>query len=238
MKLFSKGRYHFLQPLAYMVKDGIDTFKPYKSPYYIKRDLFQPFHGVANLSNGLKNIGSGIICFAKGEFATGTGRVAYGLTNILRGVTRILTTPLTWVLRMPFRGMRTLFSGFREFKPNSKMIKQAGELKDVLDGAYGHLSSICKEKSNVKMQEFQDAMTDAKTIQTDIIEKYNKVRARGQTIPNTNLYQTTMKYAHVDQTLLLKIYFFANSRSGGNTLSSQSATPPCDPPQMSTDPSI
>ncbi len=42
-----------------MGKDAIDTFKPFKSSYYIKRDLLQPIQGAINLYNGIKNIGNG-----------------------------------------------------------------------------------------------------------------------------------------------------------------------------------
>jgi hypothetical protein len=100
MRLFKTGRFHFLQPLAYMGKDYIDTLKRYKSPYYIKRDLFQPFYGAVNVLNGFKNIGYGIAHLSG-------GLVGVGVTEIFRGLTRIAATPLTWFIRMPLRGLIT-----------------------------------------------------------------------------------------------------------------------------------
>lgn len=42
------------QPLADMVKDFSDTFKPYKAKrYYIKRELLQPLRGLGNIARGV-----------------------------------------------------------------------------------------------------------------------------------------------------------------------------------------
>lgn len=41
-----------LQPIADMYKDFIDTFKPYKTDYYRRRDWYQPLHGIKNIVNG------------------------------------------------------------------------------------------------------------------------------------------------------------------------------------------
>jgi hypothetical protein len=107
MKLLNEGNFHFLQPLAYMGKDYMDTFKPFKSSYYIKRDLLQPIHGLINIYNGFKNIGNGIVDL-KGS------SIALGIAEIFRGLTQIATTPLTWFLRLPCRGIITLFTGFQK----------------------------------------------------------------------------------------------------------------------------
>lgn len=38
-----------LQPIADMLKDFIDTFKPYKSDFYSRRDWYQPLNGLKNI---------------------------------------------------------------------------------------------------------------------------------------------------------------------------------------------
>ncbi len=107
MKLFKEGRFAFLQPLAYIGKDCIDTFKPFKSSYYIKRDLLQPIHGSINIYKGFTNIGTGIVDLKSSS-------IAIGIAEILRGLTQIAITPLTWFLRFPCRGIITLLTGFQK----------------------------------------------------------------------------------------------------------------------------
>ena len=138
MRLFKTGRFHFLQPLAYMLKDNADTFKQYKSPYYIKRDLLQPFHGAVNIFNGFKNIGYGIACL-KG------GLIGVGITEIFRGLTRIAATPLTWFIRMPLRLVITAFTGFQKAEAGAGIqneVRQGRAILDVLEQCNLQVSEI------------------------------------------------------------------------------------------------
>lgn len=123
-----------LNPLLAMKKDVVDTFKPYKSNYYILRDLIQPVRGVGNIVKGLFNtVVAPLIFLANvpryavigisqrsfGLFAENMamnnaragGGLLDGLTSIIRGVTQIVTTPLTLCIRMPLRGIITAVRG-------------------------------------------------------------------------------------------------------------------------------
>lgn len=126
MRLFKTGRFYFLQPLAYMGKDFNDSFKQFKSPYYIKRDFLQPYHGAENIFNGSKNIGYGITTL-------NGGLIALGVADILRGVTRILTTPLTWFIRMPLRGLITAFTGYQKAESGTGIQNEVKKGRAILD---------------------------------------------------------------------------------------------------------
>jgi|GEM_PF-4039331 len=92
-----------LHPI-YFAKDYLDTFKPYKGWFYVKRDLKQPYEGWKNLKLGVLEI---------------TGRIrqqkdksfGLGVSGIFRGLTQMVTAPLTWGLRMPLRAIITGVSG-------------------------------------------------------------------------------------------------------------------------------
>lgn len=135
MKLFKEGKFHFLQPLVYMGKDYNDTFKPFKSSFYIKRDLLQPIHGAINIYNGIVDL--------KGS------SIALGITEIFRGLTQIATTPLTWFLRLPFRGIITLFTGFQKAENGAGIQIEVSKGKRILD---------LLENYNVQTSEIQKAL--------------------------------------------------------------------------------
>lgn len=120
-----------LQPLADMYKDLIDTFKPYKTSYHFKRDLLQPISGIGNLFKGVATV-VGAFCLFLGNtirYAFVSGSLANfldnmgvnckrtgawlldGITNIIRGITQIAATPLTWILKIPCRGLITAIKG-------------------------------------------------------------------------------------------------------------------------------
>lgn len=117
-----------------MYNDVTRTFKPYKSNYHFYNDLLQPFHGVGNLLSGAFNFliappifvintfryaGMAIQQKSFGLFLDNMalnivkngGGFLDGVTRIIRGGTQILTTPLTYALRIPLRGIITLIKG-------------------------------------------------------------------------------------------------------------------------------
>ncbi|WP_147281903.1 hypothetical protein [Legionella feeleii] len=130
------GSYFFggLNPLLAIGKDFIDTFKPYKSNYYVQKDLIQPIRGLGNIIKGLFNIVASPLIFVAntvryamialeqrhfGLFAENmtlgsvkaAGGLLDGISSILRGSTQLVSTPLTWCLRMPLRGLITAIRG-------------------------------------------------------------------------------------------------------------------------------
>lgn len=108
MQLFNRdSRFHFLQPLAYMFKDFKDTFKPYKSPFYLEEDLLQAANGVMNIIDGVYNIGKGLFSLKGMQFSL-------GMTQTFRGIIQFVTTPLNWLIRIPFRGLLTAVTGFQK----------------------------------------------------------------------------------------------------------------------------
>jgi hypothetical protein len=114
------------QPLIDIGKDVTDTYKPYKSSYHIKRDFLQPLRGVKNIVKGVINIIGAPIYFVLQLFeslssdydrhrfglirfrsALTFSWVLEGVASIVRGITQIVATPLTWLVKMPFRGLVT-----------------------------------------------------------------------------------------------------------------------------------
>lgn len=118
------------QPLADMLKDAVDTFKPYKAGYQAKRDYFQPLRGLGNIARGMASLLCAPLVFLvntvksysspdratffqnmKLNFSRTTSWMLDGIASLIRGVTQIATTPLTWLIKMPLRGLITLFKG-------------------------------------------------------------------------------------------------------------------------------
>jgi len=106
------------QPFADMVKDAADTFKPYRSRYYVKRDAKQPIYGAYNLLKGLLYlialipllfVGLGFCIFTRQSERLPFGAVMLlswfidGILSIFRGITQIAFTPLV-LAKMAIRG--------------------------------------------------------------------------------------------------------------------------------------
>ncbi|HLB41326.1 MAG TPA: hypothetical protein VJN02_00490 [Gammaproteobacteria bacterium] len=102
-----------LQPFADMVKDVVDTFKPYKSEWYAGRDAAQLIYGVVNISiAALSVIGTlGLFILNTTRYACSPSTFTHNMkanliytgswlldsvTTAIRGVTQIITAPLTW----------------------------------------------------------------------------------------------------------------------------------------------
>ena len=126
------------QPVADMAKDFLDSFKPYKSTFQTKRDLKQPFWGVINALAGFASLfliplfyvlGISQVIFAKdlkhkrlstfAKFSVlSVSWMLEGVLNMVRGLSQILTTPLTWAIKMPLRGILTKVKGAPKIEDN------------------------------------------------------------------------------------------------------------------------
>jgi hypothetical protein len=125
------GGFH---PFMEIGKDIIDTVKPYKSKFYIARDALQPIRGIGNTLKGIFNIVTSPIlmgidtinnCYTSiryGNFDYLKRKMSFdaqrhlggfidGIGSTIRGISQIATTPLTWFVRMPLRGIITAVRG-------------------------------------------------------------------------------------------------------------------------------
>lgn len=116
-----------LQPLADMGKDYVNTIKPYKTGFkgwHFLRDCLQPLLGAGKVALAFLLAATSILfltgtfiknTFTPDEFKHNMTRnlklsgimMVAALTLALRGATQVLTTPLTWVLRIPLRSILT-----------------------------------------------------------------------------------------------------------------------------------
>lgn len=138
------------QPLADMLKDTVDTFKPYKSAYQIKQDFRQPIRGLGNIVRGVANLVGAPLVFIGNtfrylffshslqdfsynmrlNFLRSSSWLLDGISSLIRGITQIATTPLTWLIKMPLRGLITLFKGRPNFENGSgvrRLIREGNE---------------------------------------------------------------------------------------------------------------
>lgn len=56
------------QPLADMAKDAVDMFKPYRSWWYVKRDILQPIFGIGNFFKGVGYVLASLALFIGAPF--------------------------------------------------------------------------------------------------------------------------------------------------------------------------
>lgn len=124
-----------------IVKDGVDTFKPYKTKRHLERDLYQLFFGARNcvvgflaVFGGLMNIPSLVFSVFSGEALNRSETIARntlgGLAQMLRGAFQIVASPLS-LIRIPFRYFA--FHGIRDEKFQDRasikqLVKDADDL--------------------------------------------------------------------------------------------------------------
>lgn len=156
-----------LQPVADMGKDITNLFKPYKSRYHIFKDLFQFIHGIINIFQGIGNLimaplifiyelGKDLFrnipshCHFQNFLLNATNTTSWlleGALNIARGVTQILAAPLTWLLKMPIRGIITAVNGgFPKIEDHPKIqrLVTEGDLAKI-NSPIQDLLIICEE---------------------------------------------------------------------------------------------
>lgn len=179
---FLKG----FQPLADLFKGFIDTFRPYKSTHHFLSDLAQPLRGIGNILKGLLTLAgmsllipANILALLIGTLVTRdlkylveiAENLLGSLTTIIdsvltvgRGLIQILTTPLTWFLKIPLRGIIAGFLG----KPK---IQNNRGIKRLLD-----------EADKPDDDETWDRIKEA-CITLKLEQKYKKAQRQGRLIP-------------------------------------------------------
>ncbi|CDZ76620.1 hypothetical protein BN59_00894 [Legionella massiliensis] len=169
-----------LHPFIAIKKDIIDTFKPYKANFHIKRDLIQPIRGIANLIKGVfhliaaptiflinipRHIYMGVFSYMfTRSLARLGGGVLDGLGNIIRGLSQIAFTPLNLLIKMPLRGIITYIKGQPTLAQNLE--NQIQDLEQLI---------VKKDKTN------EEAITIDRGMKS-IAVKLNKANERGQVI--------------------------------------------------------
>jgi hypothetical protein len=154
-----------LQPLADIVKDVVDTVKPYKGTYQIKRDAMQPLYGLMNMGAALLTLIGAPIAFlvniVRYSFYPDTFKenmqlnvvrtlswLIDSVTTAVRGVTQLVATPLTWLLKMPLRGIITMMtdkSNIEDTNSIQKLVIRGEEIasSDDPEGGY-HMDVVLK----------------------------------------------------------------------------------------------
>jgi hypothetical protein len=172
-----------LQPLADILKDVVDTFKPYKSSYHVKRDLLQPIRALGNIVKGIILITAAPLFFigdmVRYMFISGSLRnfginmiinssrtaswLLEGVFSILRGAGQLATTPLTWALRMPLRGIISAIKGMPKIEDNPSL-------------------QSCLQKGETIPSEHSGACAALPTadVINELHRKFNKSLSRGQ----------------------------------------------------------
>jgi len=159
------------QPLADMAKDVADTFKPYRSKFYVKRDGLQPLYGLLNIAKGVlylialvplfligvavslamkkpENIGYGLMMLASW--------LLDGVLSIVRGATQIAFTPLGWA-KMAIRGLIYAFTSKEDL---------------WIENRPGIQNLVKKDKDNPS--------TDKENLAMEVNSKYEKGIKRGE----------------------------------------------------------
>lgn len=130
-----------LQPLASMANDFQNTFTPYKSSREFLMDVAQPLRGFGNILRGLVQLVATPLFFLGNtlryalishsfssffsnmilNLGRSTSWFIDGFSSIVRGATQVVATPLTWILRIPFRGIITAISGTPDISENEEI---------------------------------------------------------------------------------------------------------------------
>tara|TARA_R110002126_G_scaffold273866_1_gene418653 strand:- start:195669 stop:196586 length:918 start_codon:yes stop_codon:yes gene_type:complete len=141
-----------LEPVLGMIKDFVDTFKPYKSWHYVGRDIIQPLKGIGNIAKGLANIIGSILLFFSNtiryalisgnyyhfkknmflNFNRTTSWLLDGISSLVRGITQVIATPLTWLIKIPLRGLITAIEGVRTLEEDPSIQRLVTEGKEAI----------------------------------------------------------------------------------------------------------
>lgn len=168
-------------------KDIRDSVKPYKSEWYIWRDIFQPLIGGLNiLIGGVKGLGillwglvllpvyclqylsgSGTSVRSRDDFKKVCSKVGKdmglvildGLAQTLEGVYQVIKTPVTWFIQTPFKLALTVYNGWQPVGENPGM-------KTLVEGCKTTLNNENQIATVRMLMRFQ--------------EKYNKAVSLGQ----------------------------------------------------------
>lgn len=138
-----------LQPFKKIGKDFLDTWKPYYSTGKVERDLLQPFRGIKIFIKGIASFLGGVGClillavilltpfskflpYVAEHFLYPLSWMLEGVANILRGASQMVTSPLVYVIKMPLRGLLTLFQKEKKYAEDKTSIQELADKADRL----------------------------------------------------------------------------------------------------------
>lgn len=202
------------QPVVDMAKDAADTFKPYRSRYYVRRDALQPLYGIGNVFKGLLYLialipiaflGLGLCIFkeATSELPLGGAMLLSwfidGILSIFRGITQIAFTPLSWI-KMITRAIILAFTKEEDIRvENRKGIQKLVE----------QASTINKEYVD-KKEDKQECLNKLFPIASSIHAKYIEGIKRGE---DTNIDAKNLGKTYLEKINYLKLFGFAPDTS-------------------------
>lgn len=157
-----------LRPFIKLGKDFSETFTPYYSSGKRKRDWMQPIDGVINLCLGVFNVICAAILligwlpsillirvvpiyFLRGIYPLSW--LIEGVGKITQGLAQLITTPLTYLFKIPFRQYLTKNSptAFAEHKPEiNRLVNSANDIIHKLNESYSEIPSHGLSLSQIK----------------------------------------------------------------------------------------
>lgn len=197
---------YILDQFAGIGKDFIDTFKPYKAGYHFRRDLLQLLSGVSNVILGINDLIRAIFFTVTGFFPYMNQSIRYaqrlsdigidlkglpyqygsnitfllsGLSEIFRGLTQIATTPLTWLIKIPLRGIITAIKGQPRVEDQESIKMLINKGMDLIDDEnHQNEKSFHKVAGNIhnKYSLFTKRGQKTNIDQHDEEEQFNNVR--------------------------------------------------------------
>jgi hypothetical protein len=97
------------KPVKEFIHSHTKITKPWMTIYQFLDDLGQPYIAGLNFAKGAMKCGSGLMgIFSKAEREKEAAKCAKGGMMMLQGVAQLITTPFTYLIKMPYRGLLTL----------------------------------------------------------------------------------------------------------------------------------
>lgn len=138
-----------LQPFVDIAKDFLDTFKPYKSKAYLKKDALQPFRGILHILKGIIYILALPLCLLNPDKRgiTALAWLIHGLSQIAQGSIQIITSIPNYLFRIPLRLLITCFSPPTiAFEKRQSLYLLLTQAENELDkGQINNAADICFE---------------------------------------------------------------------------------------------
>ncbi len=148
--------YRAIKPLAMVWHDIKAMGKPYKTIEEVIQDIAQPLYGLGNIVKGLSILAFnpllGVIqSLLDQKLAILSYKerllfnIARGTTNLLQGVIQLLTTPLTWVLKLPIRALIippiTLYTLKKARELNEQLLPKNIQVQSTIKTQNGELDT-------------------------------------------------------------------------------------------------
>lgn len=178
-----------LKPIKTFGSSFSKITKPWMNFYQFLDDLGQPIAAGYNFTKGVIKLGSGLIgMFSKAERAKQAANCAQGGLQMLQGIAQLITTPFTYLIKMPFRGVLTLAEPFM----NNNGIRQNKKLDGIAQKAIATLedknerTKLINNKHSPNQQEEKQHINYRETLFqiASLHEKFKKYQSVNSVIDN------------------------------------------------------